>query len=275
MTTQTERPRNKKGPCGQPLSKAHGVAPKVLIFDIETSPMLAYVWGFYKQFISPSQVVQPTEMLCYSAKWLGEKTVFFDSQQGEADDKRVCETMIDLFDKADIVVAHNGQGFDEKVLRARWLHHGFVPPRPYKSVDTLKIAKTLRTGCNKLDYLAQYLGVGRKMEHEGFALWTKCLAGDRKAWQRMEAYNIQDVLILEDVYLKMRAWDKRHPNIALYYPDDKERCTVCGSTTMKTLTKKAMTAVSIFASYRCNSCGHIMRDGTREKIYKHVMRNAQ
>lgn len=249
------------------------VMPRVLIFDIETSPMLAWVWGFYKQFVNPDAVVTPVKILCYCAKWYGENTLLFQKRKGD-DDKTLVKGLWKLFNQADIVVAHNGIAFDEKKVVARMIAHGMKPPAPFKSVDTLKIARrSMDAGCNKLDYLARYIGAGQKLEHEGFPLWLKCMEGNRAAWATMEDYNIQDVLILEELYTTLRVWDKRHPNIGLYYQDDRTRCVVCGSHSFRKLPQTAKTAVSEFEAVRCQDCGKPQRKGTRLKREAKSMRN--
>lgn len=240
--------------------------PKILIFDIETTPNLAYVWRTYKENVAPGQMVEHSHVLCYAAKWLGEKEVLFDSMQGDKDDKRVCKSLWKLFDQADVVVAHNGNAFDVLCMNARWVFHGFPPPSAYKQVDTLRLAKQMfRFQINKLDYIARYLGIGRKVEHEGFDLWLKCMRDDKQGWKKMQEYNIQDVLLLEEVYLKLRAWDRKHPIVSLMYDDDERRCPVCGSMHIKSLTKSSYTAASEYKTFRCENCGKVMRSRKPEK----------
>ena len=270
--------RSKAPKKGITLAKSSGKPPRVLVFDIETTPNEVYTWGFFKQFIAPIQVKHHSVLLCYSAKWLGEKSVYFDSTQGERSDKRCCQTLWELVDEAEIVIAHNGQAFDMKYMNARWLANGMQPPSPYKFVDTLKVARGIfRFQMNKLEWLGIYLGVGRKIEHEGFSLWLKCMSGVKAAWKRMEEYSIQDTLLLEDVYMHLRPWDKRHPNIALCYVDSNERCVVCGSKDLQQMSKDSRTAVSKFPSFRCRNCGKTMRSGTKDgnlnKKGKNVFRN--
>lgn len=251
---------------------------RILVFDIETSPHLAWVWRLWKENISPRQMVGTTKVLCYSAKWLDSPDIMFDSIQADMpkkpsledwiaqSDERVCATLYDLFNKADIVVAHNGQGFDEKIMKARWCAQGFPPPQPYKMVDTLQIAKKqFRFPRNKLESIARSLGMDGKVEHEGFPLWVKCMSGDKRAWAKMEEYCVQDTITLEGVYNRFRAWDTRHPNVALVYDDEKMRCITCGSTAVKEVGKNCRTSASQFPSYRCKSCGKIMRGRKRYK----------
>ena len=51
---------------------------KVLVFDIETAPARAFVWGFWKQNVAPSQVISDWYMISWSAKWLNDYEVMSD-----------------------------------------------------------------------------------------------------------------------------------------------------------------------------------------------------
>jgi DNA polymerase elongation subunit (family B) len=238
---------------------------RILVFDIETSPNMAYVWGCLKQYINPNQLIATSDVMCWAAKWLGERKVIYEARQHDADDHRICEVLRDLFNEADIVVAHNGRAFDIKRMNTRWIRYGIDPPSPYQVVDTCKLAQSLFSfSRSKLESIAQELGLGGKAGTGGFETWIQCMAGDEKAWKRMGKYCRQDVTLLEQVYLRMRAWDKRSPNVSLDY-DDVMRCIVCGSPSLKPLLSDAKTAASKFLSYRCGSCGHVMRSRSRIK----------
>jgi hypothetical protein len=52
---------------------------KTLYLDIETTPIKAYVWGLWDQNVSINQIIEPTEMLCFGARWGGSKKVIFKS----------------------------------------------------------------------------------------------------------------------------------------------------------------------------------------------------
>jgi hypothetical protein len=250
-------------------------APKILLVDVETSPNLGYVWSFYEQNIAPNQVIGHSEMLCWAAKWLGGDAVMCESREHDPNDARICRELWELFDQADVVVAHNGIAFDEKFLNLRWLDLGMEPPSPYRSVDTLKILrKRFRFQMNKLDYVARYLELGEKLEHEGFELWLKCMAGDPAAWNKMREYNIRDTYLLELVYKRIRAWDKRAPNISLMYDDNHRRCLVCGCTELKEIPQATYTSVSVFPTFRCRNCGKTMRGRKRDKPIKEILANA-
>lgn len=251
-----------------------GREPKILVFDIETAPSLAYIWRCYKENVSPAQLQEHSTVMCWAAKWLDDDHVFFESAEGDKDDTKVCAGLWRLMDEANMVVAHNGRAFDTKKMRTRWIQQGFQPPAPYKVGDTLDFCKKeFAFEMNKLDYVARYLKHGRKLDHEGFRLWTRCMAGDDTAWQTMGEYNIHDAKMLEGVYLDLRPWATSHPNVGLMYGDGKRRCVVCGSEKIKRLDQSAYTMVSEFESFRCKNCGKIMRNGKRVRGSVETMRH--
>ncbi len=196
--------------------------PKVLILDLETSPNLGFTWQRWEQNVI--DVVKDWYILSFSYKWVGEKKVhvhalpdFSGYNKDKEDDRKLCEKLWELLDEADIVVAHNGDQFDFKKSNARFLVHGLVSPSPYKTVDTKKVAKKyFKFDSNKLDELGRQLGIGRKMQHGGFELWKGCMSGDKKSWKTMKDYNIQDVLLLEKVFMKMRPWIGNYPIVSPY-----------------------------------------------------------
>ena len=237
--------------------------PKILILDIETAPTLGYVWGMFDQNLSPSQVVQEGYVLCWSAKWLGNKEVMFDSifnyrknfKNNPTDDSLVAKTIWKLLDEADIVVAHNGDNFDLKWLNTIFLKNHLPPVSSYKSIDTLKEAKNnFRFLSNKLEHLVKSLGVGEKMKNEGFSLWPKCMSGDPVAWKQMELYNKRDIIILENLYLGMKPFMKHHPKFGLFVNEELQICNICGS---KNLKKKgfAYTSINKYQRFICDDCG--------------------
>lgn len=161
---------------------------------------------------------------------------------------------------------HNCDKFDLPTIKTRMLFHGMTPLAPHKTVDTLKIAKQqFRFPSNSLESIAAYLGLAeQKMKHSGFGLWKRVMQMDEEAWNEMEEYNIQDILVLEKVYEKLRSWDKFAPNMALYKESIVPRCVVCASDKLEKLDKLSHTALSSFHTMRCKCCGKVMR--TRHNV---------
>ena len=190
--------------------------PRILTIDIETRPHTVYAWGLHDQHVAINQIVEPGVILCFAAKWHDERGVMFHSSEG-GKELRMLKAAHKLLTEADIVVGWNSDSFDLKWLNGQFVKHGLLPPEPYKKVDLLKTARAqFKVASNKLDYWAQYLGLGKKADTGGFDLWRGCMDGDPKAWRTMERYNRQDVRLTEKVYDRLGSWIKNHPNMALY-----------------------------------------------------------
>jgi uncharacterized protein YprB with RNaseH-like and TPR domain len=179
---------------------------KTLYLDIETTPIKAYVWGLWDQNVSIDQIIEPTEMLCFGARWGGSKKVIFKSVHHDGK-KAMLEELHALMEEADVLVGWNSAAFDHKHINREFLENGMTPPSPVKDLDLMSVVKAnFQFPSNKLDYVAQKLGVGAKVKHSGFSLWIKCMAGDPKAWVEMKKYQIQDVNLLIDLYDILLPW---------------------------------------------------------------------
>lgn len=160
----------------------------------------------------------------------------------------------DLIEQADAVVHYNGTKFDIPTLNHEFLFDGLSPPSSYSEIDLIKTARQrFRLPSNKLDYLAQYLGLGGKVKHMGMQLWHDCMDGDQKAWKIMERYNKKDVTLLEDVYNVLLPWIKSHPNWG-HYAEGQITCAKCGSSDVKKNGVERST-VTPYQRFKCNSCG--------------------
>lgn len=241
--------------------------PRVLLFDIETSPILAYVWGLYENNVALNQIHTDWHVLSWAAKWLDDppsKVMYMDQRAAKniEDDRRILQALWKLLDQADIVVTQNGKAFDQKKLNARFVIHGFQPPSTFKHIDTLILAKKhFGFTSKKLEYMSDKLNVKyKKLKHEkfvGFELWKQCLAGNPAAWREMEKYNKYDVLALEELYHKLVPWDDSI-NFNVYH-DGTEHVCKCGSTDLE---RRGFhyTATGKFRRYKCRDCGAWTRD---------------
>ncbi len=243
--------------------------PNILIVDIETAPIQAYVWRLWKQNVAINQIISEWFMLTWSAKWLGSPDVMsarLTSDEAKAeDDKRIVKSLWSLLDEADIVIAHNAAGFDVPKMKARFIINNLPPTSPYQVIDTLLVArKEFGFSSNKLDALATYFGYAKKMDTD-FELWANCVEGNEEALTYMENYNRKDVVILEKVYLKLRPFIKSHPNITIY--DDKmpARCPSCGHGPMVREHNYYYTTVNKYPVFRCHKCGAQSRSRKAEK----------
>jgi hypothetical protein len=230
-----------------------GARSKVFL-DIETFANEVYTWGIYEQ----NAIAKKKEwfIMSYAYKVEGEKTThvvslpdFKTYKKDKGDDKELVKSLWELFDKHDVIIAHNAD-FDVKKSCARFFHHGLPPPTPYVVVCTKKMAKSrFKMDSNKLDSIGEYTELGRKIKHEGFELWLKCREGNMSAWRKMCQYNKQDVVLLEKIYNKMLPWSNNAPK--LYH---NALCQHCGSDKVQ-LRGTYYSKKSGGKRFQCTNCG--------------------
>lgn len=244
---------------------------KILIFDIETAPDLADVWGYWNNNVGLNQVRRDGWILSFAAKWLDSDEVIYVENRSQ-NDKGLVKKLLALIDQADIVVAHNGKSFDMGWFRGKAAIHGLKPPSPVKIIDTLILSRSLfRFPSNRLEYLVRRFKCAQKYPHKKFPghdLWVECIKGNDEAWEEMQAYNCMDVVSLEQLYKKMKPWIPNHPNLGLYSDSDHPACSKCGSEDVKKDGTVKLVA-GVYQQYKCNDCGGWMRGNknllTKEK----------
>lgn len=238
-------------------------SPRTLTLDIETSPMKVYTFSLFKPFIAINQIIEPTRMISWSAKWYHEDPVIFRSEYHHGTDSMVSK-LYELISESDIIVHFNGDSFDIPHIRREFKQHGYPPVSPFQTVDLYKIAKkSMYFPSYKLDWISQELGVGRKLGHSGFQLWRDCLEQSpegepnrqKKAWATMRAYNKQDVVLTEQLYDEMLPWIPNHPHVGLWSDDPSvDHCSNCGSDWLERR-GTAYTKLGSYPRFVCKSCG--------------------
>lgn len=232
---------------------------KKAYIDIETAPNTSYVWGHYEQNVIAHK--KPWYILSVAVKWDGEKNVKTYAlpdyplyKKDKENDYALCEKLWEILDSADIIVAHNGDGFDLPKIRSRLINHGFKPPRPSQTIDTLKIARQFAFNSNKLNDLSQEFHLGEKVPHTGFALWMGCMNPkyDAKSWALMRKYNAHDVVLLEKVEKVLLPWAKTKPNMNVHTLEN--GCPSCGSTKVQKRGFRYL-KTTIAQAYQCTACG--------------------
>lgn len=228
-----------------------------ILLDVESAPNMAYVWGVWKQNVQHEMMINRGYIMCATVKVLGESQCYYYETRTE-DDSEVVKALMEWLSLADIVIAHNARKFDVPLIRARAIVHGMTPPSPYKVIDTLDIAKKeFRFVRNTLQNLAEELNCTPKDTHDkfpGFSLWSECIKGNDEAWEEMKLYNIEDVITLEEVYLKLRPWDTQHPNITSEDDSEQSKCPKCGCVHLE---RRGYyhTNAGKYQKYQCKKCG--------------------
>lgn len=252
--TESKRPKPVRSTKS---SDAHKVGLKRLFFDIETSPNVVYTWNIgYNLVIGHDNIITERAVICISYKWEHENKVH-NLTWDKGNDKAMILAFNDIIQQADEVIGHNGDNYDMKWFRTRAIYHGIKNMPKFKTIDTLKVArKNFRFNSNKLDYIAQYLGLGKKVSTGGFDLWKQVLSGDASALKKMVYYCDNDVLLLEKVFNKLDGYSDAKTHVGVLIGKDTCSCPKCGHDhsigkgniyTASGLTKKAR---------ECKKCGH-------------------
>lgn len=227
------------------------MTPKILVIDIETSPAMGYFWSILNTNIGINQIVDVSKVICFAAKWIGDKKIHFYSNQKNTHKKMINEAW-KLINQADAVIGYNSQSFDMKVLNKEFLINDMPPPSPYKNIDLLKTVKgKFKFISNKLDHVSRELQIGRKTSHNGFELWQACMENDSKAWSLMEKYNKQDVKLTEDLYNKVKSW-----LVTPFNWNDHSNDAVCPNCGSKHLICNGIyrSKTGSYQKYKCTSC---------------------
>ena len=239
--------------------------PKILILDIESSFSQLAVFTLKPQWHNHSNILDEWWIHCAAWKWLGDDKIHSVKTYRKGCDKSIVTKLKKLLEQADVVVGHNTDRFDLKKINARLLYHGLKPLVIPQSVDTLKVArKHFMLTSNKLDYIANYLGVGGKMTTRP-NLWMRTLKGDKKAIDEMVKYNKQDIVIQEKVFLKLRPFTAL-PNMNAWSDRQGLVCKSCGSDKLKSH-GIVRTKTSAYRRFMCLRCGTVTRSRKAEETF--------
>jgi len=230
----------------------------ILVFDVETAPLKGYVWNLYRDTVGRGDKLIDKEyiVLTWSAKWLYTNKMYNRCLTKEEienkNDSRIVKDIWNLLNKAEILIAHNLIGFDEKVLKARFLKHRLPFPKPYKCIDTLKVVKKhFKLPSYALNYVCDFMGLGTKVDTGGFSLWRKFLESNQEAMDKMLHYNDEDVYLLERLYFTLRYVVPKHPNVNK--SNLVSQCPTCGSSDLEESGIYCPTTKE-YELYSCNTC---------------------
>lgn len=232
-------------------------SPRILLYDLETTHNILAKFDLKEEYTSHLNIIQERFIVCAAWQWFGEKKIHSVSVLDDArrfdrnhtDDFHVVKTLVDLINSADVIVAHNGNSFDNRYVQTRALVHGVGPYAPVTSIDTYRTAKSkFYLNSHRLDYLGRLLKVGGKMDTPS-GLWLKALKGDRAAIKTMLAYNKVDVQVLNGVFKKLIPYMSDAVNRELFGGTG---CPYCGSHKIQSRgTHKAIG--KIYKRYQCQA----------------------
>jgi len=242
-------------------AKDTGVAkPRIILWDIETSNLVAN-FGY---------------TLCAGWKVLGEKQVhvikisdFPLFKKEPTNDLEVVRTLREALTNADGWVTWYGSRFDEPYVNSRLLNHGLAPLPPMSGthVDGWRIARfKMKLNSNRLASVSSFLGVEEKTALDG-PTWIKAMAGHKPSLEYVYDHCRQDVVVLEQVYEKIKVLHTGHFNINLTIPNltEGDNCPRCGAKGKLQRRGFGFAHTSKHQRYQCQACGAWSR-GKPERV---------
>jgi len=239
---------------------------KILIYDIETTKLLADVWWTGKQYVSHASLRTETKIISISYKWLeSEKVECLIWDNNKKCDKQLIKKFLEVYNSADFVIGVNNDNFDNRLINVRALKYNFDVNTHVRSLDLQREAKRLfRLPSYSMAYISKYLGFEGKYNHAGASMWEDIQYGNKekseKALKEMVKYNNQDVLTTEQIYLYFRKYIKTVMHIGVLHNTQKYCCPTCGSSNVKLYKTTVTPAGTIQHIMQCQE------DGIKYKI---------
>ena len=255
----------------QPPAQTITRLPKVLFLDIETRfatlELQTYQLKQYSPYLPYKSVKEPVKIVCVAWKWEGDSTVQSYSvvkdkerfNSDPSDDISVLYVIKELLEQADVMIAHNGDNFDLKMIRTRLVENNLSPANEPKTIDTLKLCRNrFRFLSNSLGYAAMTLGLD--VEKGTPPSWEDVHKGEPDIVRECERYCRQDVRVLEKVYNKIKPYRANGVNMGVFVEGVEEyhKCPSCAS--LDVIRRGfSYTNLGKFQRFECKSCGAFSR----------------
>lgn len=227
--------------------------PRILFYDIETKPLLAYIWQLGEQVVRHPQLATGGDshgIICISYAWNdGKPAKTIDWGYEAQDTGRVIRAFDKIIKQADMTIGKNSDRFDVKYINTQRLIHN-LPPLPewmdYTDDLEKQVKKYFTFPSRSLDYISKAMGLGGKVKME-FQDWIDIVEKlSRQSFEKMLRYNRKDVEDTRTLWDKLQPYIKPNLNMATFYGDF--RCTNCGSQDLKKdgIRHKGMTTYQTF-----------------------------
>lgn len=242
---------------------------KILIYDIETTRVKAWVWWSGKQFVSGDSLIDEPKIITIAYKWLGEDDITVLTWDEKLSDEQLLEKFLKVYNSADMVIGQNNDRFDNRWVNARAMKYGLDVNTFVRSFDIMRETKRLfRLPSYSMKYITNYLGIQTKLEHEGIKMWEKIQTGtpeeQKEYLQKMVEYNRQDIVATEDMYLTLRKYMGHKTHFGVLNGQERFTCPNCGGKNVS-LDKTTVTpAGTVQRVMKCNDDGVVYKISNKQ-----------
>jgi len=207
--------------------------PKILFYDIETTPLKAWVWRLGKQVVNHHQLVDTYnsyKIICISYCWNNNSRAKCLAWGNNQNSSKIIKEFDEIIKQADITIGKNSDNFDIKHINFQRMINGH-PGMPEWIMYTDDVEKQMRRHFILPSYSLDYISklIGRSGKHPiSLSDWIKIVENnDKKSLKKMIKYNLKDVEDTRAVWNKILPHITPRFNMATFYDD--LRCKSCGS----------------------------------------------
>lgn len=248
---------------------APGVRNRILILDVERVAGITqqYYWDrgdLQKRYIHHETVIREARTTIVCAKWYDQPDVMRFAEWDKGGRGTFLKRVHGLMAEADIIVGHNLDGADVPWLKGDFFfprighpHRPNLKPLPsFKTVDTLKVLKTFRSGVpfKSLAAFNAINGLPGKTDAYDRDAMERAVAGSVEDRVRETDYCEGDVIATQWTYDYLRPHIKNHPALFVDGQDRLDTCRACGHKT-KRIAKRHVADVMTYTQHRCGACG--------------------
>jgi len=237
---------------------------KILFYDIETSPLQAWVWGTGEQYVGHKNLVKGHRrwgIICVTYCWNDNKPAqCIDWGYEEQDTTKVVREFDEIIKNADFTIGKNSDRFDTKMLNAARMFGG-LPGMPEwtKYTDDLEkqMRRYFRMPSQSLDYISHELGLGGKikMEMQDWIDIVEKNENGQKSLNKMIKYGKKDVIDTRTLWFKLSEHFDSKWNQAKFQ-EDSIACKHmdCGSLNLAPRGSERYTSTTKYQEWRCLDC---------------------
>ncbi len=215
---------------------------RVLFYDIETSPLQAWIWSCGKQYIGHKNLTKDYNkygIICITYCWNDDKPAkCIDWGYHEQDTGRVIQQFDEIIKQSDFTIGKNSDRFDTKMINAARMLNGLPGlPNWTKYTDDLErqMRRYFRMPSQSLDYISSQLGLGGKIKME-MQDWIDIVEKNdngEKSLAKMIKYGKKDVIDTRALWFKLAEHFDSKWNQAAYVGERVCKHMDCGSANLK------------------------------------------
>lgn len=241
---------------------------RILILDVErVAGITQQAWwerrDLQKRYIHHETVIREPRTTIVCAKWYDSDEIIRLSEWDKGGRGQFLKNVHALMSQADIIVGHNLDNADIPWLegdlyfpRIGHKHRPNLPPLPpFKTVDTLKVARRFKSGIafKSLNALCQILEIPAKTDEYDRDRMERAVAGSEEDRERLIDYCAGDVIATQGLYDWFRPHIKNHPALFVDGRGKMTVCNRCGHETAPTARRYVANVLS-YSMLKCTNC---------------------